>query len=116
MDTLSIASANVCSQSRSGGDGVNLSKYTNVNFFFHCICIFLCVYMCAYINVFLHNLFWFCFKSEKLKTTASKTTITYHNHQTCLTLGCNSRGSNKQLGTTVPLSCPHINHTVMNHS
>ena len=51
MDTLSIAPANVCSQSRSGGDGVNLSKYTNVNLFFSLhmyfsMCIHVCIYQC----------------------------------------------------------------------
>lgn len=48
MDTRSIAPAKVCSKSRSGDDGVNLNKYTNIKLsFIHCICIFLCVYMCA---------------------------------------------------------------------
>ena len=52
MDTLSIAPANVCSQSRSGGDGVNLSKYTNVNLFFFIAYVFFYVYTCVHISMF----------------------------------------------------------------
>lgn len=105
MDTLSIAPAKVCSKSKSSGDGVSLDKTTDIHLsFIHCIYMynFICIHVCKHIIFFLHNLCWFCFTFEN-KIIASKPTITYHNHQTCLTLGYNSRGSNKPLGTTVPL-------------